>query len=128
MVSLSSTEAEYHALTEAARDVRWLRQLMHELGATQAEPTVIHEDNTQAIGLAKNPEHHARNKHLDVKLHFIRGMIEQGEISVQYISTVNQLADIMTKPLSRQVFTRLRDQILASDRSSTSDGRTLCGP
>ena len=91
--------------------MRWLRQFMHELGATQTEPTIIHEDNTQAIGLAKNPEHHARNKHLDVKLHLIRAMIEQGEITVQYVS--NQLADIMTKPLSRQVFVRLRDRILS---------------
>ena len=55
--SLSSTEAEYHALTKAARNIRWLRQLMHE---PKQNPTVIYEDNTQAIGLAKNSEDYAQ--------------------------------------------------------------------
>jgi len=111
-VSLSSTEAEYTALSEITREIVWLRQLLADMGFDQADPTRVNEDNMQAIGLAHNPEHHARNKHIDVKLHYVREKVEEKVIDVQYIRSEDNLADIFTKPTSVQIFKRHRDKIM----------------
>jgi len=76
------------------------------------DPTRVNEDNMQAIGLAHNPEHHARNKHIDVKLHYVREKVEEKVIDVQYIRSEDNLADIFTKPTSVQIFKRHRDKIM----------------
>ena len=65
-------------------------------------PTVFFCDNQGAISLAKNPTHHAKTKHVDVQLHFIRNHVEKGTIKVEYCPTEDMLADIMTKGLARE--------------------------
>ena len=111
-VSLSSTEAEYNSLSEGTREVIWLRQLLKDLGHRQTKPSVLWEDNLQTITWAKDPKHHGRNKHIDVKLHHLRDRVRNGDVDVQYVSTEKQLADIMTKPLGRIVFSRLLKSIV----------------
>ena len=111
-VTLSSTEAEYNSLSETAREVIWLRHLLADLGHEQAGPTVIYEDNQQTIVWAQDPKHHGRNKHLDVKLHYIREQVAQKTLAVEYVATQNQLADVMTKPLGPMIFRRLVPRIL----------------
>jgi len=76
VVALSSTEAEYVALSEAAREACWLRSLFKELGYEQNYPTQIHGDNEGALAMAKNPQFHQRAKHIDIKWHSIRQMIK----------------------------------------------------
>ena len=114
-VSLSSTESEYNAISEVSREVVWLRQLLLEMGAEQKGPTTVWEDNQQTIIWCLNPAHHGRNKHLDVKLHYVREQVKKGALNVKYISTEDQLADLMTKPLGRVIFQRLVKRIMDTE-------------
>jgi len=109
-VSLSSTEAEYVAASAATKTVIWFRQLLDDIGWEQKSPTTLLCDNQGAISLVKNSGHQARTKHIDVKYHHIRNMVKEGVIHIQYIHTSQQLADILTKPLDGQLFSRLREE------------------
>ena len=106
--ALSSTEAEYMALTEAVKEALWLSALLSEMGFPLQGPLLIHEDNQGAIALAKNPVHHKRTKHVNVKYHFIRFYVELGSITIEYICTAEQLADHFTKNLPTASFRRFR--------------------
>jgi len=110
-VALSSTEAEYMALTQATKEAIWLRGLLAELNYTQERATTLFEDNQSAIALAKNPVHHARSKHIDIQHHFIREKIESNEIEISYKSTDDMIADALTKPLARPRFAKLIDEM-----------------
>lgn len=101
-VALSSTEAEYISATGATRQTIWLRRIPEDLGFEQSEPTVIYCDNKSAINLSKNPVMHSRSKHIELKYHYIIEMVMQKLVSLEYYSTYNQLADVLTKALSRE--------------------------
>ena len=108
-VALSSCEAEYTAETQAAKEAIWLRRLLQEmLQQVNQNPTTIFADNQGAIALAKNPQFHARTKHIDTHVHFVREKQAEGVISLEYIPTERQLADGLTKPLPREPFQRFR--------------------
>ena len=68
-------------------------------------------DNTSAINLSKNPVHHSRTKHIDVRHHFLRDNVLKGEIEVEFICTELQLADIFTKPLNYDRFNYIRRKL-----------------
>jgi hypothetical protein len=78
VIALSSTEAEYVALSEAGREACWLRSLCEELGFPQSEPTEIRGDNMGAISMARNPQFHKRSKHIATKWHWIQDLIQNG--------------------------------------------------
>ena len=102
-VALSTMEAEYMAITEAAKELKWMRQLLAELECgIETSATVLRSDNQGAIALAKNPVSHSRAKHIDLRHHFIRDAIEDEIIWLEYIPTVNMTADSLTKGLGRQ--------------------------
>ena len=100
ITSLSSTEAEYIALASAARETVWLRRFLCEIGHPQTGPTEILVDNQSAIKLSLNPEFHKRTKHIQVRYHFTRELVEQKSLVVKYVPT-EQLADCLTKPLQK---------------------------
>jgi len=100
-VALSSTEAEYMALTHATKEAIWLRSLLDELGFKQHHPTTLFEDNQSAIALAKNPVYHMQSKHIDIQYHFTREKLESNEIELVYKPTIEMIADALTKPLTR---------------------------
>ena len=106
VVTLSSTEAGYMALTQGVKEVLWLRSIFTEIGALvhTAEISQIYLDNQGAIALARNPGFHARSKHIDIRYHFIRSQIDQGTetINLQYCHTNNMTADVRTKGLPRR--------------------------
>ncbi len=109
-VALSTAEAEYIAMASAAQESVWLRQLIAELtnsSVTEA-PTLIYEDNQSAIAMTKNPQFHGRAKHIDIKNHFIREQVAKGTITLVYCPTLEMVADILTKGLSREPFCKLR--------------------
>ncbi|CAG7731317.1 unnamed protein product, partial [Allacma fusca] len=110
-IALSSTEAEYVAVASGAREVVWLRSCLSELGYPQVRPTLVLVDNQSAIRLVKNPEMHARTKHIDVRYHYIRDQEAKGEVSVQYVPTTDQLADGLTKPLLKSKLEMNRDRL-----------------
>jgi len=107
-VSLSTTEAEFIAASEAAREAIWLRKLLSDVGHPCAMPSPLYVDNQSAIRLTKNPEFHRRTKHIDVRHHFIREKYESEEISVDYICSKDQKADLLTKPIAHDHFQELR--------------------
>ena len=106
-VALSSTEAEYMALTQAVKESLWLQGILDDLGARKhlTEMRNISIDNQGAIPLAKNPEFHARTKHIDIQYHFVREHIEKGDIGLTYCHTSKKTADIFTKALPQPAFT-----------------------
>ena len=108
-VALSTAEAEYMALSSAAQEATWIRQLTKDLQNGPTRPTVIHEDNQSAICMAKNPQFHGRTKHIEIKYHFIREKVHDGIIELKYCKTNDMIADILTKGLSFEKFARLRD-------------------
>ena len=72
-IALSTTEAEYMSMTQAAKEIIWLRVLLKELGAIThvRQMSQLHGDTQGALALARNPEYHARTKHIDIQYHFI---------------------------------------------------------
>ena len=111
-VALSSTEAEYMALSEATQEAVWLKTFLIELGEMHENDAVkIYEDNQGSITLAKNPQFYKRTKHIDIRYHFVREKIEDGEVILEYISTTNMLADLMTKPIPATQFCVLRNKL-----------------
>lgn len=110
-VSRSSTEAEYRAIANAASKMRWICNILTELGITLPETQVVYYDNVGATFLCTNPVFHSRMKHVAIDYHFIRGHIKQGILRVAHVTTKDQLADALTKPLQRARFLELRDKI-----------------
>uniref|UniRef100_A0A2N9J9G3 Uncharacterized protein n=1 Tax=Fagus sylvatica TaxID=28930 RepID=A0A2N9J9G3_FAGSY len=98
-VSRSSTEAEYRSLATGAAKLAWLRQVLYDLKLYLPSAPLIWCDNTSALALASNPVFHGRTKHIEVDYHFVRERVVRGDLSLQFISTHDQLADIFTKAL-----------------------------
>ena len=109
-VALSTSEAEYIALSSAVQESVWLRRLTSELGSPPKTPTTIFEDNQSAIAMTKNPQFHGRAKHIDIKYHFIREQVNCGNVQLKYCPTGEMTADIFSKALSREQFCKLRDK------------------
>lgn len=107
MVTLSTTEAEYVAASTAVRETIWLRKLLSDIGCPCASETTLYVDNQSAIKLVKNPVFHKRTKHIDIRYHFIREKTESKEIKVEYVPSENQLVDIFTKPIPKDHFKKL---------------------
>ncbi|KAH9771353.1 Integrase catalytic domain-containing protein [Citrus sinensis] len=95
-VALSTTEAEYMAITEAVKEAIWLQGLLENLGLTQ-EHINVYCDSQSAIHLTKNQVYHARTKHIDVRFHFVREIVDDGKILLQKIKTAENPADMLTK-------------------------------
>ncbi|KAK7863601.1 hypothetical protein R5R35_013473 [Gryllus longicercus] len=106
-VTLSTTEAEYVAASEATKEVTWIRQFLDDIGEPVQEPTNLKMDNQGALCLVKNPVFHKRTKHVDIKYHYIREKLEEGTISVSFVPSDLELADVFTKPTPRDHFHEL---------------------
>ena len=107
IVSLSSTEAEYIALGTITQEVLFQRQILNELLDDKDEKTsIIYEDNLGAIYLAKNQQISQRTKHIDVRHHFIRNLVEAKVIDVKYIKSEDNVADILTKSVKEEIFNK----------------------
>jgi hypothetical protein len=134
--ALSTTEAEYAALVQAAKESIWIQRLLQELRVLVANANVLYGDNQGSIALANNPEYHARTKHIDIQYHFIRECVQSGKIDLQYCPTNDMLADGMTKPmardrhedlLKRMGMERITQVIMASpkDQPTTDTGNSV---
>jgi hypothetical protein len=99
MVTLSSTEAEYIALTEATQEALWLRRLLEDLNQDIFGPTVLFEDNQSCIKLLQNEKASHRTKHIATKYYFVRDLCKSKELEVKYCPSEIMIADLLTKPL-----------------------------
>jgi hypothetical protein len=114
---MSSCEAEYIAASTASTQALWLARLLGDLfgrdtGAVEQpvlgrDTGALWVDNQSVLALAKNLVFHERSKHIRVRYHFIRYCLAEGSIKARYISTKDQLADLLTKPLGRIKFLEL---------------------
>ena len=75
------------------------------------EPVILYCDNTSAINISKNPVMHAKTKHIAIKYHYVRELVEDKEVKMEYINTKEQIADIFTKPLPKDAFEYLRGKL-----------------
>jgi hypothetical protein len=100
-VTLSSTEAEYIALSEAERKACWLRNLFEELGFLQLAPTLLKGDNNGSIAMACNPQFHKRAKHIKIRWHWVRDLTQNGILHIRGCRDPEQTADVLTKGLPR---------------------------
>ena len=110
-VALSSTEAEYVAAGEAVKEALWYRSWIFEVFQAYI-CAKIHCDNTSAIKLSLNASYHDKSKHIGLRHHFIRDEISKGHVDIQWVATEKQQADILTKPVDRYIFERLRDKLM----------------
>lgn len=113
-VARSSTEAEYRSAANTTAEIMWLLNLLSELGVPSQVPTLFC-DNIGTTYLCSNPVFHSRMKHIALDYHFVRQMVQLGNIRVSHISTKDQPADILTKPMHRTRFSFLRDKICVID-------------
>ena len=105
IVSLSSTEAEYIALSAVAQEVIFQSQILDELiGDKHIKPSIMFEDNLGAIYLTKNSQISQRTKHIDVRHHFVRSMIENKILDVKFVKSRLNASDIMTKNVVEELF------------------------
>ena len=113
-IALSTCEAEYMALTETTQEAIYLKQVILDLkGAVDilVEPVELFGDNQGSLALIKNPVKHNRTKHIDIKYHFIRDYYTRNIININYVETEENIADAMTKPMSKIKLNKFRKSL-----------------
>lgn len=116
-VALSTAEAEYTAATHCAKQVLWYRSLFTELGINIPTTSTIFTDNQAAVSIAHHPEFYSRTKHIDISLHFLRDLVQNGTLNTVYINTEDNLADLFTKGLPRTLHQDFTQEIGVLDMS-----------
>ncbi|KAI5384774.1 hypothetical protein KIW84_071679 [Lathyrus oleraceus] len=111
VVSRSSIESEYRALADLAAEIAWTRSLLDELKLPLPRKPTLWCDNLSAKALASNPVMHARSKHIEIDVHYIRDQVLQNEIVVAYVPSAVQIVDCLTKALTHTRFNQLKDKL-----------------
>ncbi|GJV37204.1 retrovirus-related pol polyprotein from transposon TNT 1-94 [Tanacetum coccineum] len=106
-LAISTTEAEYVSAGKACQQTLWMKQALIDYDV-RLDDVLIMCDNKGAIDLSKNPVQHSRTKHIEIRHHFLRDNVQKGHISIEKVSSVDNIADILTKPLKRESFNYLR--------------------
>ncbi|GJU75710.1 retrovirus-related pol polyprotein from transposon TNT 1-94 [Tanacetum coccineum] len=106
-LAISTTEAEYVSAGKACQQALWMKQALVDYGI-RLDDIPIMCDNKGAIDLSKNPVQHSRTKHIEIRHHFLRDNVQKGNISIEKVSSEDNIADILTKPLKREPFNYLR--------------------
>nr|GEY03428.1 copia-type polyprotein [Tanacetum cinerariifolium] len=122
IVTLSSTEAEYVAASMCACQVIWIKGVLDDLGVCGKKCTTIWCDNTSTIKLSKHTVFHGRCKHIGVRYHFLRDLVNDEVVTLEHCKTGDQIADIMTKPLKKETYEILRNKLgicIVEDKLST---------
>lgn len=110
-ISRSSAEAEYRALAFTSCELVWLGILLHDLKIVSLNVHVLYSDSMAALYIATNPIFHERTKHVEINYHTVREKLDRGELKSLHISTENQIADLLTKPLFPHQFQYLMSKM-----------------
>ena len=122
-VARSSEEVEYRAVASAVAETNWVTNLLKELHVPLLDLPRIYCDNVGATYLCQNPVFHSRMKHIAVDFHFVRDQVQTKKIIVTHIHAADQLADMLTKPLSPQAFQRKVNKLGVVDTTPNLRGR-----
>ena len=118
VVAYSSTEDEYRALDSAATDLVWIQNLLSEIGIShQVQAPIMWSDNIGPQALACNLVYHARTKHIEIDIHYVRNLVSENKLDVRYVPTEEQPADLLTKALPIE---------LQNSLSQTYHGESIC--
>ena len=109
--ALSTAEAEYVALAAAAQESVLLKQLFIDLNLNIDNPLILYEDNQSAICLASNSKDHAKTKHIAIKCHFLRNLVNNNEVILKYCPSNLMIEDLLTKALPSERFVELRPML-----------------
>lgn len=115
VVARSSAESEYRSLAQVACELSWIESLLKEISCEAHGQTVTWCDNLSASALAANPVFHARTKHIEIDVHFIRDKVLAKELDVRYVPSSDQIADCLTKSLPQHRFEELRFKLGVMD-------------
>jgi hypothetical protein len=116
-VTLSSSEAEFVALSEAAKEIKFIVQVLHSIGISVKIPIIVRVDNVGAIFMAENVTTTARTKHVDIRYHFVREFVEDGFIRIIFVRTAENIADMFTKNVSGPIYERHSGKFVGSKGS-----------
>nr|XP_016513340.1 PREDICTED: uncharacterized mitochondrial protein AtMg00810-like [Nicotiana tabacum] len=120
IISLSSTEAEYRSMCRVIAEITWLVRLLSDLTVSPLLPVPLHSDSQTAIHIAKSPVLHERTKHVELDCHFVRQQFLAGLISLNFVPSASQIADVFTKPLAGFHHQQLIDKLGCGGRKSDS--------
>ncbi|XP_039001819.1 secreted RxLR effector protein 161-like [Hibiscus syriacus] len=121
VVARSTAEAEYRSVACAAAEMVWLQSLLGELHVVSHGKAILWCDNTSAVAVCANPVLHSKFKHVELDLFFVREMVAMGQLQVHEVPAVEQVADVLTKPLSAPWFLKHRQRLLVVQLKSRSD-------
>lgn len=112
IVATSTTEAELIAVFEVVKEMEWMSMLLTEMGYRLRKPMTVWCDNRSTVCITKNDSDHDRTKHIDVRVYYVRDLVRKGEVTVKWIETGKQTADIFTKVLGPQPFLTHRNKLV----------------
>ena len=107
----STAEAEYVVSCSAGCEAVWLRKLLSNLFDLQLDATCIYCDNQICVKLSKNPVFHDKSKHIEIKYHYIKDMVQRGVVKLQYVVMDEQIDDLLGKPLARVKFDYFQENL-----------------
>lgn len=110
-ILLSTTEVEYIATTSCCTQILWMKKRLQDIQIEQKKPISIICNNTSAIIISKNPMMHSKKKHIPIKYHFLRELVNDKIVKLEYVPTKEQIENIFTKPLPRYEFDYLRQKM-----------------
>ena len=113
-VTLSSSEAEFVAASQAGQEVVYLRALLRGFGYPQVGATEIWEDNASCIMMSENPTNRDRSRHVDVKVHFLRDLVRDGHVKLLKCAGTQNVSDALTKSLPRPAFEKHREYMIGT--------------
>ncbi|KAL4568143.1 hypothetical protein LXL04_023745 [Taraxacum kok-saghyz] len=111
VVAFSSAKVEYISLSVRGSQALWLREILEEINQAQDDATTIYFDNKSTIARCQNPVSHGKSKHIRLKSHFIKELVANSEVEVDFCGTRDQLANFFTKPLQVGSFTSMQARL-----------------
>jgi hypothetical protein len=120
-IAQSTIEVEYIAASDSRKEVIWLKKLVSGLFGDKIEMMVVHCDNKSCIKLTENLVFHDRSKHIDMRYHYIRYLVQRKIVKLQYIATSEKVTDILTKPLTLRQFVQLKGKLGVTDNDSLAE-------
>lgn len=115
-VALSSTEAEYVAMSEAVKEIRFVAQLMEALGTKIQYPMIVRVDNVGAIYIAENQGMSNRTRHVDIRAHYVKEFIEDGVVKIKFVRSGDNTSDMMTKNLNSELHGKHSSNVMVDDK------------